>query len=78
METIRVKTHVGEDGILKLKLPSGVVNCTLDVVIVLQPVDEHVVDALGWPAGYFERTYGSMANDPMERLTSLEAIEVDQ
>ena len=26
-------------------------------------------DALGWPLGFFERTYGAFADDPIERPT---------
>ncbi len=26
--------------------------------------DHEEVDALGWPVGFFERTYGSLADDP--------------
>jgi hypothetical protein len=26
------------------------------------------VDALGWPIGFFEETYGSMADDPMDEI----------
>lgn len=26
------------------------------------------LDALGWPVGFFEETYGSLADDPIERL----------
>ncbi len=26
------------------------------------------LDANGWPAGFFEETYGSLASDPLQRL----------
>ena len=67
METIKVKTHVGSDGILKLEVPVGVSNSDLEVVVVLQPLVNLSVDALGWPIGYLEETYGSLADDPIER-----------
>lgn len=67
METIKLKTHIGSDGLLKLELPTGVTNRDLEVMVVMQTLDEEEVDELGWPLGYFEETYGSMADDPMER-----------
>lgn len=66
METIKLKTHVGSDGILKLEVPVNVRNADLEVVVVMQP-SEHPVDELGWPIGFFEETYGSLADDPIER-----------
>ncbi len=30
--------------------------------------DLEAVDALGWPIGFFEETYGSMADDPMDEI----------
>jgi hypothetical protein len=32
-----------------------------------EATDDEPRDALGWPIGYFEETYGSMADDPIER-----------
>jgi hypothetical protein len=69
MNTIRLKQYVGNDGMLKLEVPAGIAQRTMDVLVVMQPVDaaEGEVDALGWPVGFFERTYGSLADDPIER-----------
>jgi hypothetical protein len=66
METIKVKTHVGTDGILKLEVPVGVSNMDLEVLVVVQPLETNAVDDPGWPIGYFEKTYGSLADDPIE------------
>lgn len=67
METIRLKAHVGEDGILKLEIPARVTNRELEVVIVMQPMEQSSVDALGWPVGFFDRTYGALADNPIDR-----------
>jgi hypothetical protein len=32
------------------------------------PSDSSQEDSNGWPVGFFERTYGSLADDPIERL----------
>ncbi|MBN1138590.1 MAG: hypothetical protein JXM73_18525 [Anaerolineae bacterium] len=65
METIRIHSRVGQDGILKLEVPTSLVNTDLEVVVVMQPAS--VTDDLGWPVGFFERTYGAFADDPLER-----------
>ena len=69
MEMIKVKAHVGSDGILKLELPVGVSNSDLEVVVVVaQSVDNTLkeYDRDEWIA-FVERTYGSLADDPIER-----------
>ena len=77
METIKLRTHIGDDGILKLELPASLTNRTVEVVVVVQALDEHAVDALGWPVGFFDRTYGALADDPLERPPQLPLEERD-
>jgi hypothetical protein len=67
METIKLEAQVADDGLLKLELPTGLANRKLEVLIVIHPVEEQQVDELGWPIGFFERTYGALADDPIER-----------
>jgi hypothetical protein len=67
METIKVRTRLGEDGVLKLELATGMVNQEIEVLVVMQPLDSEPVDAMGYPIGYFEETYGSFADDPLAR-----------
>lgn len=62
MQTIRLNAQVGQDGILKLELPLEVSNADLEVLIVIQRKEKHA-----WPPGYFERTAGSLADDPIKR-----------
>lgn len=38
MNTIQLKTHVGEDGILNLQIPTGVQNQEIEVLVVIQPI----------------------------------------
>jgi len=71
METIKLKTHVSNDGIIKLELPTALAGQDLEVLIVLQPLEETAVDELGWPLGFFERTYGALADTPLERPPDL-------
>ena len=38
MESLKIKTHVGTDGILKLELPVAMTDIDLEVFIVMQPL----------------------------------------
>jgi hypothetical protein len=67
METIKVKARVGDDGILKLAVPARLSGHEVEVVLVLQPSSPQPLDSNGWPIGFFERTYGALADDPIER-----------
>lgn len=66
METLKVKAQIGDDGILKLEVPTGLPVQEVEIVLVLQPKQQQEVDELGWPIGFFERTYGALADDPIE------------
>ncbi len=78
METIKLQTHVGSDGLLKLELPAGVTNRDVEVLVVVQPLSEEAVDEMGWPIGFFERTYGALADDPIERAPELPWAQRDK
>lgn len=62
MQTIKLDTRVGHDGILKLEVPLDVVDADIEVLVVV-----HRREKRTWPAGYFERTAGSLSDDPMTR-----------
>ncbi len=62
MQTIKFDTRVGHDGILKLELPLEVSDTDVEVLVVIQQKEKRA-----WPPGYFDRTPGSLADDPMER-----------
>jgi len=38
MQTIKLKSHVGEDGVLQLQLPIGIKNTDLEVIVIFQPL----------------------------------------
>ncbi|MBL8163661.1 MAG: hypothetical protein JNJ61_16870 [Anaerolineae bacterium] len=62
MDTFRIKTHVGSDGILKFELPIGTANVDCEVVINIQPN----MSREEWLA-FIEETAGSLADDPIQR-----------
>ena len=67
METIKLKAHIGSDGLLKLELPTNLQGTDAEIVIVLHPTHEEKTDAPGWPIGYFEQIDRIEADDMTER-----------
>ena len=64
METIKFKTHIGSDGVLKVEMPVGVTNVDADVVVVYSVQAKNTPE--DW-AAFVNRTYGILADDPIER-----------
>lgn len=64
MVTIPVKTRLEADGILNLRVPTGLPEADVEVVIVVQPVEAR---ANTWPEDFFQETYGAFADQPLER-----------
>lgn len=64
METFKVRKHVGSDGILKFEFPVSVRDADYEIVVVYtaQPPAEKE----DWET-FVNRTYGSLADDPIER-----------
>lgn len=68
MNTIKMRSQAGEDGVLTLRLPVGTAYIEVDVVVVFQtvaPVEKGLgLEERGWLPDFFERTSGSLADDP--------------
>lgn len=70
MQSITLRSHVGSDGILQLQVPVGLTNVDLEVMVIVQPLvagQAKTPSELGWPPGFFERTFGSLRSEPLER-----------
>lgn len=67
MQTITLKARADKDGILRLEIPTNQADQELEIVLVMQTLLNEMVDAMGYPLGYFDETYGCMADDPIER-----------
>ena len=39
----------------------------VEIVLVMQPLTLEGLDEMGYPIGYFDETYGSFADEPLER-----------
>jgi hypothetical protein len=62
METFKIRTHVGKDGILKFEIPVGAIDVDYEVVINIQPS----MTPEDW-LQFIEETAGSLADDPIQR-----------
>ncbi|MBZ0276960.1 MAG: hypothetical protein K8I60_12490 [Anaerolineae bacterium] len=67
MQTLTLKARAGKDGIVRLEIPTDKAGREIEIVLVMQAVEDEAVDAMGYPIGYFEETYGMFADDPIER-----------
>jgi hypothetical protein len=68
METIRLKTHIGSDGLLRLEMPTDVKDVDAEVVVVYSVAQGTAPS--DWEQ-FVEETYGSLADDPLERPAEL-------
>jgi hypothetical protein len=71
MNSMKLRSRVGADGVLNLRVPVGVTNAEVEVVVVFQLVEPaqtpKTPEELGWPAGFFEQTAGAWAGEPLVR-----------
>jgi len=71
MQTFTLKARADKDGVLRLEIPTNQADQELEIVLVMQTIHDATadepVDVMGYPIGYFDETYGSMADDPIER-----------
>ncbi len=73
MESFKVISHVGSDGILHLDVPVGITNEELDVMVIVNPLKSSILSILkvetpqGWMPGFFEEVIGGWAGEPLER-----------
>lgn len=72
MRVITLTAKAGKDGKLRLEVPDADAGTEYEVAVVLTAKpsvnDRHPTpDELGWPKGYFEATFGSIADEGFER-----------
>ncbi len=72
METLILRQRAEQNGTLVIPVPEALRDQDLDLVIVMQPAKRRE-----YPPNFFEETYGSMADDPLELLESLPESERD-
>jgi hypothetical protein len=67
MVSISLRGHVRADGTLELRIPTKLSETDVEVTIMLEPVSENDAESTrpAWPEGYFERTFGSLRDNPI-------------
>jgi hypothetical protein len=71
MTTIKLRSQVGEDGILHLDIPVNIKEGELEVTITFESVTkdfltEEDLSQLDWQ-NFIDQTYGCLADDPLMR-----------
>lgn len=64
MEAIKLKTHINSDGILHIQLPNEAQGVECEVIILYEP--RRKMTPQEWH-DFINETYGSLADDPIER-----------
>ncbi|MEO7717717.1 MAG: hypothetical protein ABIY70_16075 [Capsulimonas sp.] len=69
MINIQAHGHIDEHGMLRIQTPTALRDVEVEILIVLQPIsDSSQNTGSGWPEGFLDSTYGSLADEPIERL----------
>ena len=67
MQTLRMTERTGKDGVLHVRIPLGAPEADFDVVLVVQAEGDRAPpptpEGLGWPPGYFDKTFGSITDE---------------
>jgi hypothetical protein len=66
-KSLRIESRVGTDGVFTLCVPLGPSDANTNVIVTIQPKNEAQKPGKGanWPEGYFDQTYGCLADDPL-------------
>jgi hypothetical protein len=71
MQTVQVTERADDDGTVHVSVPRLTPGSEYEVLVVVHPKAVKVAAAtpegLGWPTGYFEKTFGSIDDDTFVR-----------
>jgi hypothetical protein len=69
MQKIKLRSHVGSDGMLHLDIPVETKDNELEVIVIVEPVKTKIStpEDLEWSPGFFERTAGAWEGEPLVR-----------
>ena len=70
MTSISVKARVKPDGTLQVAVPTGLPESDVDVLLVIRPLSAGGATSRlthSWPAGFFDDTFGSLADSTLVR-----------
>ena len=64
MQSIKLRSRVGKDGILHLDLPVEMTDTEIEVTVTIQRVTPQ---QRGWMPGFFEEVIGGWVGEPLQR-----------
>lgn len=64
MDSRKIRSHVGKDGILHLDIPVEMPDTEIEVTVTIQRVTPQ---QRGWMPGFFEEVIGGWVGEPLER-----------
>lgn len=69
MDMVKLRSRTDRDGILHLDIPVDRQNTELEVTVTFAPIQSQSLnlEELGWSEGFFERTAGAWAGEPLVR-----------
>lgn len=71
MQSIKLRSHVGKDGIIHLEIPVGLTDKDVEIMVIYQPLEsstqQKTPEELGWTPGFFETTAGCLQDEPLVR-----------
>ncbi|AFZ36395.1 hypothetical protein Sta7437_2875 [Stanieria cyanosphaera PCC 7437] len=69
MQSIKLNSHVGSDGILHLDVPVNIKNAELEVLITVKNINSTQENERKseWSPEFFEKTAGAWEGEPLER-----------
>ena len=74
MENQKIRTHVGEDGMLHINFPNSTKHMDVEVMIVYHTIREHIInpddktsEGLGYSANFIHNVLGSWEGEPLVR-----------
>jgi len=66
MQSIKIRSYVGKDGMLHLDIPLEMRETELEVTLTFEAVNQTINKDLEWH-DFINRTYGCLADDPIIR-----------
>lgn len=70
MRVIQTSVTADAEGVLRLAIPVGAAGASFDIAVVVEakptangPGHKPTLEELGWPPGYFEKTFGSITDE---------------
>ncbi|MCC0179854.1 hypothetical protein I4641_23225 [Waterburya agarophytonicola K14] len=69
MQSIKLNSHIGSDGILRLDIPVDVKNADIEVVVTVKNINSEPekVTKSAWSPDFFTKTAGAWVGEPLKR-----------